>query len=47
MKKNGILLLSGLLKEDQEDILQAADQVDLEFMNKLERNNWLGIRLSS
>jgi|KBSSwiS6_1023812.scaffolds.fasta_scaffold00751_6 ribosomal protein L11 methyltransferase len=47
VKKNGILLLSGLLKEDQEDILQAADQADLKFMNILERNNWLGIRLSS
>jgi ribosomal protein L11 methyltransferase len=45
--KNGILLLSGLLKEDEKDILQTAEQADLKLINILERNNWLSIRLSN
>jgi ribosomal protein L11 methyltransferase len=47
LKQDGVLLLSGLLIEDKKDILSATDKIGLKFINSLERNNWLSIRLSN
>lgn len=47
LKQNGVLLLSGLLIEDKQDILSATDKLSLKFINSTERNNWLSIRLSN
>jgi len=47
LKKNCILLLSGLLIDDKNDILQAAEKLGLKLINTIERNNWLSIRLSN
>jgi ribosomal protein L11 methyltransferase len=41
---NGSLLISGLLKEDEEQILQAAEQHHIRAIKKLIQNNWLSIR---
>ncbi len=42
---NGILLISGLLKEDEEQILQIAEQYNVRAVKKIIQNNWLSIRL--
>lgn len=47
LNQAGILVLSGLLKEDEKDILKAALHSGFKLINTLERNNWLSIRLSS
>jgi ribosomal protein L11 methyltransferase len=47
LKQNGVLLLSGLLKEDETDILSATDKLGLKLINSIKRNNWLSIRLSN
>jgi len=47
LKTNGILLLSGLLAEDEKDMLEAIDKLKLKFINKTVRSNWLSLRLSS
>ena len=47
LNQAGILVLSGLLKEDEKDILKAALHIGFKLINTLERNNWLSIRLSS
>jgi ribosomal protein L11 methyltransferase len=46
LSQNGLLLLSGLLIEDEEDILAKSKECGLEFLNKAERHNWLFIKLS-
>jgi ribosomal protein L11 methyltransferase len=43
---NGILLLSGLLKEDEKDITQAAKNQGLSSILTTEKNNWICIQLS-
>ena len=43
----GILLLSGLLVDDKEDILTATEKIKLKVFNIIERNNWLSIRLKN
>ena len=43
----GILLLSGLLIDDREDILTTAEKFKLKVFNIIERNNWLSIRLQN
>lgn len=39
----GTLLLSGLLTEDEQDILSAAGKFSLELNNRTERNNWIAL----
>lgn len=46
LAKNGVLLLSGLLSEDEGDILARAQQSGLKLQFKVERHNWLCLRLS-
>ena len=43
----GILLLSGLLIEDKEDIVNATEKLKFKVFNIIERNNWLSIRLKN
>ena len=43
----GILLVSGLLVDDKEDILTATEKFKLKVFNIIERNNWLSIRLKN
>lgn len=43
---DGLLLLSGLLVEDEQDILSASKKYGLKFRNKTERHNWLFIKFS-
>ena len=41
----GVVLLSGLLKEDEEDIMNAATKQSLVFTGKVLKNNWLCLQL--
>lgn len=41
----GRLLLSGLLKEDEKDILSACSSLGLQHKNTLERNGWIAMHL--
>jgi len=43
LKKGGYLLLSGLLKEDEEDIQQAANQLPVKYISTTHKNNWICI----
>jgi len=45
LNKDGLLLLSGLLADDEGDIMAAAAQVGLRLDKKLQRNNWISLRL--
>lgn len=47
LKPHGILLLSGLLVEDEQDISKAVNGFGLKLTNTLYRNNWLCARVSS
>ncbi len=40
----GTILLSGLLKNDEEDIKKAAEEESLHFSGKAERDNWLCLK---
>ncbi|HKO80221.1 MAG TPA: 50S ribosomal protein L11 methyltransferase [Chitinophagaceae bacterium] len=42
----GILLLSGLLAEDKQDILSKAGELNLQLLTAGKRHNWLFIKLS-
>jgi ribosomal protein L11 methyltransferase len=46
LKKDGTLLLSGLLAEDESDILSATSKYALQLGKKYLRNNWISLRLS-
>ena len=41
LNNGGKLLLSGLLKEDEEDIKQAANQFKIKHINTFHKNNWI------
>jgi len=41
----GVLLLSGLLKDDESDILTATSSLFLQLIDKQERNNWICLQL--
>lgn len=47
LKPSGVLLLSGLLPPDEQDIVSQAGREKLVFSNRLEKHNWLSIRLSA
>jgi ribosomal protein L11 methyltransferase len=47
LKKDGSLLLSGLLNEDESDILSATDKSGLKLISKMEQNSWISLRLSN
>lgn len=46
LKNDGTLLLSGLLENDREEILQRANELNLNVQKELTRNNWIAIQLS-
>lgn len=41
LKENGILLLSGFYTEDLEGIKMACTKVNMDFIDNLEKNNWV------
>lgn len=43
LKKNGCLLLSGLLQTDEEDIVKHYTGSAFQLFNKTERNNWIAL----
>ena len=45
LKDNGVLLLGRLLKEDEVDILQKAENFSMQINKVTESNNWVSIRL--
>ena len=47
LKKDGIMLLSGLLESDKDDILEKAKDLHLAVQMSLIRNNWIAIQLSN
>ena len=46
LKAEGIMLLSGLLESDREDILNRANELNLNVKSSLDKNNWIAIQLS-
>jgi ribosomal protein L11 methyltransferase len=46
LKNEGILLLSGLLETDRNDILRKAKKLNLSVKKIINRNNWIAIQLS-
>jgi len=46
LKKEGVLLLSGLLSEDEADIRTAMEPYPLTIGKKLEKNNWICLRFN-
>jgi len=45
LKPNGVLLLSGLLSDDQDDIIVSATNLSFQLIDKQEKNNWISLRL--
>lgn len=46
LNPQGLLILSGLLVEDKEDVLAKSSLYSLNLMEKMERHNWLLLKLS-
>ena len=46
LKQGGLLLLSGFLETDKNDILKGAKLLNLNMQKTLIRNNWIAIQLS-
>ena len=44
IKPNGIILFSGLLQADKEEIVDAAKKSHLFLKKELEKNNWIGLQ---
>jgi ribosomal protein L11 methyltransferase len=44
IRAGGIILFSGLLKQDEPDILSVAKVHSLNFVDKTEKDNWLCLR---
>lgn len=40
---NGLLLLSGLLKQDEVDIMTLADELDLKHIDTRQKNEWIAV----
>jgi ribosomal protein L11 methyltransferase len=47
LNPNGILLLSGLLTNDELDILLASEKFQLKHKGKAERNNWIALKFTN
>jgi len=47
LNKNGQLLLSGLLNDDEPDILEAAKQLPIRYISTTHKNNWICIMFSN
>ena len=47
LHRNGVILLSGLLKNDQEEVRTAANRSGLAVKKVLERNNWIGLQFEA
>ena len=47
LNSNGVILLSGLLKSDKEEVFAAANRSGLTIKNALERNNWIGLQFQA
>jgi ribosomal protein L11 methyltransferase len=47
LEKGGLLLLSGLLVEDEQDILNAMQQYRTAYEGKMVRGNWICLRFSN
>jgi len=45
LKDSGILLLSGLLNTDREDVLYTANQYNVRFTSELSQGDWLCVRI--
>lgn len=46
LNEDGVLLLSGLLETDKDDILKKAKELNLKEKKNIIRNNWIAIQLS-
>ena len=46
LNTNGILLLSGLLSEDEQDIIEAVGKNNAFLVKKMERTNWISLRIN-
>lgn len=46
INKDGILVLSGLLEADEEDILTKASSLGFTLQKKLQRNGWISLKLA-
>lgn len=46
LKQGGIILFSGLLAEDEKDILEATGNTTLRLQKKTEKNKWICLRFS-
>jgi ribosomal protein L11 methyltransferase len=47
LNRNGQLLLSGLLKEDEQDILQIAKRLSVKYISTTYENKWIGLMFSN
>lgn len=45
LKENGILIISGILKDDRETLLKRANDCGLTFISSLDENNWISLNL--
>jgi ribosomal protein L11 methyltransferase len=43
LNQHGLLLISGILKEDENDMIEACASFELTCLKTLERNNWISI----
>jgi ribosomal protein L11 methyltransferase len=47
MSTGGVLLVSGILEDDIDEILTESRKLTLQLIYKIEKDNWLCLRLSS
>ena len=47
LNPNGVILLSGLLRSDKEEVFNAANRSGLRIKKELERNNWIGLHFQA
>lgn len=45
LKLKGVILLSGLLQTDKEEMLEAIERSHLVFKKQFEKNNWIGLQV--
>ncbi len=46
LKENGILLISGILKDDEQLLLNETQMHNLRHLQTVERDNWISIKYS-